>query len=286
MTAPENQNKIVALVDGSNSMHRYFHAFKNFTSVDGTPTGALYGTIKALNNLQSEYQPDIVIFFTDYSRKSFRTDLYPRYKGNRSETDPNLRLQFKLMEEFCEMSGLLCCKQENYEADDLIGSYARTYADNGYEVLVFSGDKDLFQLIDDEKNIKLVYASTKEGNVIYDNAKCKEKFGLNPKQIIDLKGICGDASDNYKGIPGVGEKTAVKLLQEFGSLDGIYENIDNLKGKIKEKFAENKEDAYLCLKLATIDCNIEGLVLPNESLMQLSEDVRKFLKEKYSISHV
>lgn len=286
MIVLKEPNKRVALVDGSNLLHRYFHAFPNLTASDGTPTGALYGTIKALNSLQSEYQPDVVIFFTDYSRKSFRTELFPEYKGNRSETDPNLRLQFKLMEEFCELSGMLCCKMENYEADDLIGSYAKKYSEAGNEVLVFSGDRDLFQLIDDEKNIKLVYVSTKEGNVIYDNEKCKERFGLEPKQIIDLKGICGDASDNYKGIPGVGEKTAIKLLSEYINLDGIYENIESLKGKTKDKFAENKEDAYLCLKLATIECNIEDIVLPEHSLMNLNETVRKFLREKYSISHL
>lgn len=265
------------LFDGSNLLHRNFHAFPNLTSKSGIPTGAIYGTVKMLKALNERFQPELEIFFTDFSRKSFRTDLYPEYKGNRSETDPALKSQFATMELFCEKANMLCCKKENYEADDLIGTYAKFYADKGEDVYIVSGDKDLFQLITDK--ITLVYSSTKDGFVCYNPEKCKEKFGLYPKQIIDLKAICGDASDNYKGIPGVGEKTATKLLLQYGDIDGIYEHIDDLKGKTKEMFEQNKEIAYLCRTLATINCNVPDIEPITDSLLSFNPDAINFLND-------
>lgn len=273
----------VLLLDGSNILHRNFHAFPYLASKDGKATGAIYGTVKMLKNLNERFNPDLEIFFTDYSRKSFRSILFPEYKGNRSETVPELKEQFSTMEDLCNCSKLKCIKKENYEADDLIGTYAHLYANIGAEVFIVSGDKDLFQLI--SSNITLVYSSTKDGFVEYDANKCKEKFGLYPKQIIDLKAICGDNADNYKGIPGVGEKTATKLLSKYNDLNGIYENIESLKGKLKDKFLENKEVAYLCQKLATIDCSIPDIKLPEYSLFTLTEESLNFLK-KLDIKHI
>ena len=273
--------KKVMLIDGSNLLHRCFHAFLYLSAKDGTPTGAIYGTIKMIISLLAMFNPDVIIFFTDYSRKSFRTDLYPEYKGNRSETDPNLKTQFALMELICEKAGMLCVKKENYEADDLIGTYANLYKQQGDEVLIVSGDKDLFQLVDEKTH--LVYSSTKDGFVEFDEQKCFEKFGLTPSQIIDLKAICGDSADNYKGIAGIGEKTATKLLEQYGSLSGIYDNIDELKGKTKEKFIEYKDDALLCQTLATIDCFVPDITLPIYSYFNLGDNLLNFLKEKLDI---
>lgn len=273
--------KKVMLIDGSNLLHRCFHAFMYLAAKDGTPTGAIYGTIKMIISLIAMFKPDIIIFFTDYSRKSFRTDMFPDYKGNRSETDPNLKQQFALMELICEKAGMLCVKKDGYEADDLIGTYANLYKQQGNEVLIVSGDKDLFQLVDE--NVHLVYSSTKDGFVEFDEQKCFEKFGLTPHQIIDLKAICGDSADNYKGILGIGEKTATKLLAEYNSLEGIYENIEALKGKTKEKFIEHKENAFLCQQLATINCSVPDISLPIYSYFNLGDNLLNFLKEKLDI---
>ena len=273
--------KKVMLIDGSNLLHRCFHAFMYLAAKDGTPTGAIYGTIKMIISLIAMFKPDIIIFFTDYSRKSFRTDMFPDYKGNRSETDPNLKQQFALMELICEKAGMLCVKKDGYEADDLIGTYANLYKQQGNEVLIVSGDKDLFQLVDE--NVHLVYSSTKDGFVEFDEQKCFEKFGLTPHQIIDLKAICGDSADNYKGILGIGEKTATKLLAEYNSLEDIYENIEALKGKTKEKFIEHKENAFLCQQLATINCSVPDISLPIYSYFNLGDNLLNFLKEKLDI---
>lgn len=267
--------KRVCLNDGSYELNRSFYSHTNLASSTGIPTGAIYGTIKILKSLREKLQPDIEIFFTDYSRHSFRTDIYPEYKGNRSETDVALKQQFALMEDFCKRANLLCVKKEGYEADDLIGTYAKYYAELGYEVYIVTGDKDLLQLISD--NISVLYSSSKDGWVIYDAQKCKETMGVSPSQIVDLKAICGDSADNYKGIPGVGPKTAITLLNDFGNLDGIYEHIAEIKGKTKEKFLNNKEIAYLCQTLATINCSVPDIFIPEYSKLTFTVEAKDFL---------
>lgn len=275
--------KRVFLHDGSYELHKSYFAYQNLRSSSGIPTGAVYGTIKMLKALGEKWQPDVEIFFTDYSRQSFRTNLYPEYKGNRAETDDELKQQFALIEEFCKASNLLCCKKEGFEADDLIGTYAKYYAELGYEVYIVSGDKDLLQLISD--NISVIYSSSKDGWVIYDAQKCKETLGVSPAQVIDLKAICGDNADNYKGVPGIGPKTAVSLLNAYGSLDGIYEHVEELKGKTKDKFIENKEIAYLCQTLATINCSVPDIPIPEYSKLTFTADTEEFLNA-LDIRHV
>lgn len=245
----------VLLIDAMNLIHRSYYAYPKLTSKDGRSTGAFFGFVKYLKSLQDKFSPDHMIICSDASRKSFRTDIYAEYKGTRSETDEELRSQFALMEKYLELCNAKFIKMDNFEADDLMGTLAKKANEHGYFAYVVSGDRDLFQLIDD--NIHQVYLSTK-GMIIYDEETLKEKYeGLSPAQIIDLKALSGDASDNIPGVKGIGDKTAIPLLNEFYTLDGIYENIEEIKGKKKEKLIENKDNAYLSRDLATICTSVD-----------------------------
>ena len=273
-----SEKEIILIHDGSNFLHRNYHAYPNLTSKKGVPTGAIYGAVKMLSKLQEEFKPAKMIICTDFSRKSFRTDLYPDYKGNRSSTPQELRDQFALLEKFCEVSGVCCLKKENYEADDLMASFARVAVEQGYLPYIVSGDRDLFQCVTEDVN--MIYASTKEGFVPFNLDKVKEKYeGLSQEQIVELKAITGDASDNYKGVQGVGEKTAISLLKTYGNIDNIYEHISELKGKQKERFEQYKEDVYLCKKLAKIDNSVD-VIIPENSLIDFAKlETKQFLNE-------
>lgn len=244
-------------VDGSNLLHRSHHAYPFLTSEDGIPTGAIYGTINMLERYINLLQPLYVVVALDERRECFRNDLYPEYKQNRSKRDENLQSQFRLFAEFCELAGIQCLNEDEYEADDLLGSLAHTSLSKGYEPFILSGDRDIFQLVNED--IKSIYVSAKDGGLtMFDENAVKEKYGgLTPSQLIDLKAIQGDTSDNVPGIRGIGEKTGIKLINKYGSIDGLYENVEELKGKQKEKVIADKDNAYISKELVTIKCDID-----------------------------
>lgn len=277
----EIREKNVLLIDAMNLIHRSYYAYPRLTTKDGIPTGAFFGFVKYLKSLEEKFKPDHMIVCSDAHRKSFRTDMYPEYKGNRSETDDELRTQFGFMEEYLKLCNAKFIKMDNYEADDLIGTLAKKANEHGYFAYVVSGDRDLFQLIDD--NIHQVYLSTK-GMQVYDKDALKERYdGLSPEQIVDLKAMSGDQSDNIPGIKGIGEKTAIPLLNEFGSLDGIYENIDKIKGKKQEKFINDKDQAYLSRELAkihtSVDIDAKGLFTRDEHFSLCTNHSYDYLQE-------
>ncbi|QUH22194.1 5'-3' exonuclease [Alkaliphilus sp. B6464] len=249
-------NKTVLIIDGTNIMHRNHFAYPEaLTDGKGNRTGAIFGTIKHLKKFADELKPIQMYICTDISRNTFRTDIYSEYKATRGETDPALKAQMPLLEEFCEYANIPYLKMQGFEADDLIGSLAKNTAKFGFNPVVISGDKDVFQLIDEDINV--MYVSQK-GLVKYDLEQLKEKYsGLTPEQFLELKALMGDKSDNIPGVPNVGEKTGIKLLKEFGSIDEIYNRIDELKGKQRERLIENRDIAYLSKKLATIVTDLD-----------------------------
>lgn len=270
----------VLLIDAMNLIHRSYYAYPRLTSKEGVPTGAFFGFVKYLKSLQDKYNPKHIIVCSDAHRKSFRTDIYAEYKGTRSETDDELRTQFAFMEKYLSLCNCKFIKLDNYEADDLIGTLAKEANRFGYFAYVVSGDKDLYQLVDD--NIHQVYLSTK-GMEVYDEEKVKERYdGLTPAQIIELKALSGDASDNIPGVKGVGDKTAIALLNEYGNLDGVYENIDKIKGKRQENLINDKEKAYLSRELATIctevPINVDGLFEKDEDFSLCTQEAYDYLK--------
>lgn len=265
----------VLLIDGSSLLHRAYHSHFYLTSKDGTPTGAVYGSLAMIYSYIRQFSPLQIVVALDSVRTCFRNDLYPEYKGTRSERDPQLQSQFALLKEFCKVANIPCLDEDIYEADDLIGTAAQKAVEKGYKPFIISGDKDLFQLISDD--IKVLYLS-RTGLEYVDDKEFKVRYeGLSPLQMIELKGLQGDTGDNIPGVKGVGGKTAIKLIKEYHSLDGVYENIEDFKGKLKERLVNDKENAYLSRTLGDIKTDID-MEFEDDTVYNIhSKDVQEFL---------
>ena len=244
--------KHLIMIDGNNLLFRSYYATAysgNFMkNSKNFPTNAIYGLVNMINKILDEEKPNYVIVAFDRG-KTFRHEKYTDYKGGRIETPDELKKQFPVAKEVISAMGLKWYDIDNYEADDIIGTFS-TYCDNeNIKGTIISSDKDLLQLINEDVDVKLL----KSGDSIRYNEETFERdYGIKPINIIDLKALMGDSSDNIPGVKGIGEKGALKLLQEYKTLDGIYNNIDKIKGKTKEKLENDKKNAYFSYELATI----------------------------------
>lgn len=242
-------NKLL-LLDGNSLTYRAFFALPPMTDASGRNTNAVYGFTMMLLKLMEDEQPTHFAVAFDASKKTFRHDTYADYKGGRQKTPGELREQFPIVREICEAFGIKVLELDQYEADDIIGTLSKNTAFD--QVTVVTGDKDLLQLIDDRVTVYLTKRGITDVETM-DATAFKERYdGLSPLQMIDLKGLMGDKSDNIPGIPGVGEKTALKLLTAYGSVEGLYEHTHELKGKQKEKVEANEREALMSKQLATI----------------------------------
>lgn len=246
--------KKVVLIDGNNLLFRSFFATAYngnlMRNSKGFPTNAIFGFINMLHKIIDEEKPEYLMVAFDKG-KTFRHEKYEVYKGKRDETPNELKLQFPVSRRLCDAMGIKYFEIDNYEADDIIGTFAKVIDNsNDYEGLIISSDKDLLQLISDKNKVKLL--KTKD-YIMMDKKEFFNTYGLDdPKKMIDIKSLMGDASDNIPGVKGIGEKTAISLLQKYGSLDGVYNNIENINGKTKEKLENDKDNAYLSYDIATI----------------------------------
>ena len=241
------------LIDGNSLINRAFYATPPLSSPDGTPTNAVYAFLNMLFKAISDMKPTNIVVAFDVKAPTFRHNMYADYKGTRKPMPEDLRPQIQLLKEVLSSMGILIIEPAGIEADDIIGTIAHK---TDIETIIITGDKDSFQLIDDSTKVFF----TKRGITdldIYDNLNFFEKMGITPSQVIELKALMGDSSDNIPGIPGVGEKTAKDLLTKYANLEGIYANIDELKGKLKEKVEGGKDLAYLSRTLATINQNTD-----------------------------
>lgn len=243
----------VVLVDGNNLLFRSYYATAYTGNImrnrDGFPTNGLYGFVNMINKIVAEENPKYMMVAFDIG-KTFRHEKYKDYKGGRRETPEDLKVQFPIAKKILTAMGIKYLECEGYEADDIIGTISSWCdKDPEYEALIVSSDKDLLQLISDETVVKLLKP---KDYIMMDKATFIQTYGFEPIKMIDLKALMGDASDNIPGIKGIGEKTAIKLLTQYGSLDGIYENIDNIKGSTHEKLVTGNEDAYYSKELVTI----------------------------------
>ncbi len=264
------------IVDGNSLANRAFYAMPYLSNIKAQPSGALFGFANILIKLITEKKPDYIAVCFDHARKTFRNDLYAEYKATRKETPPDLLKQFPAIKEMLEKMHIKIFEQEGIEADDLIGTLAK-HSQN--ENILLSGDRDLLQLVDNNTTVWLTKKGVTEIEVM-DTPAIKEKYNLSPSGIIDLKALMGDSSDNIPGVSGVGEKTALSLLDSYGDLDGIYENLDKIQGKLKEKLENSKENAYLSKQLATIktDCDIDFDISKCEYVFPFSNEVREFFE--------
>lgn len=251
----------LVLVDGSSVAFRMFYAlFSNsLRSSTGMPTGAIYGFFNALFDLIEKHKPDMLAVAFDRSETTFRKEEYAEYKANRSEMPDDLRQQWPLLKEGVELLGIPLYELAGYEGDDVIGTVAKDAEKRGIKVNILTGDKDAFQLVSDvDGDIQvLMPAHGRPGLVTYQRADVFTKMGIWPEQIIDYKALCGDTSDNIPGVRGIGPKTAVDLLTQYKTLDGIYEHVEELKSKAtKNKLIDNKLIAYQSQRLATIRLDV------------------------------
>lgn len=268
------------VIDGSSLIHRAFFALPPLMTKQGLHTGAVYGLCNMLIKLLGDLQPAYMAVAFDKSRKTFRTELYADYKGQRKPTPSELSEQFPLAMKVLGTMGIPTLELDNYEADDIIGTFA-VHAPEDVEVIIVTGDRDELQLVD--TRTKVYYTKRGISDIqIFDEAEFAANYeGLVPKQLIELKGLMGDASDNIPGVPGVGPKTALKLIKEYGDVETVLENIDKVSGKaLKAKLADNKESALLSKKLATI-CT-EAPVdtdIAKYALAPLREEARTLLQD-------
>ena len=268
--------KKVILVDGNNLMFRSYYATlysgSMMTNSEGFPTNALYGFVNMMNKIISEENPEYIMVAFDIG-KTFRHEKYDYYKGKRDETPEDLKKQFPVAKKILNAMGIKYFELAGYEADDIIGTFAKKVDEEAeFVATIVSSDKDLLQLISEDVDVKLL----KQKDYIRMNREVfMNTYGLEPIKMIDLKSLMGDQSDNIPGVKGIGEKTAIKLLQTYSSLDGIYQNIENIKGATKQKLITDKDNAYMSYDIATIyrevpiDTNLDNIKYQNESTDEL-----------------
>lgn len=242
----------IILLDGNSLSYRAYYAMPVLKNKKGLYTNSVYGFTLMLEKILEDTKPKYALVAFDKGKETFRHKSYEAYKGTRDKTPNELVEQFGYVRELLDSYGIKYEEHLDYEADDIIGSYAKIAEKAGLEVIIVSGDKDLTQLASD--NITVYYTKRGVTEIDYYTPEfINEKYGLTPQQIIDMKGLMGDKSDNIPGIAGIGEKTAIKLLTEYKTVENVLENIDNISGKkLKERLTEGKEDAILSKKLATI----------------------------------
>lgn len=247
-------NKLV-LIDGNSIIYRAFFALPLLNNDKGVYTNAVYGFTTMLLRILEEEKPTHMLVAFDAGKTTFRHQTYKEYKGGRQKTPSELSEQIPLLKEVLDAFGISHYQLAQYEADDIIGTLANQGESNKWDVTVISGDKDLLQLASDKVTVNLTKKGISDVEA-YTPAFMKEKMEINPEQIIHLKALMGDSSDNIPGVPGVGEKTAIKLLKQYPTLGEVYENVDAVSGKkLKEKLEYHKSDAFMSKELVTIDCN-------------------------------
>ena len=252
-----SKQKRFLVLDGSSLIFRAFYALPpDLSDSHGQPTGAIFGFSNMLTKLIAEQQPDLMALAFDKSRHTFRTERYADYKGTRDKTPEELLSQFPLLREFAANMGIPFLEKDNYEADDIIGTLATQAAAEGYDVRVVTGDRDALQLVRPNLRVLLTKKGISELKD-YDTAAFEEEYGFEPLKLIDLKGLMGDTSDNIPGIPGVGPKTASKLLLAYGSVENVLAHVEDVSGKkLKERLMEYADQARLSKELATIELHV------------------------------
>ena len=254
----------LVLIDGNSIMNRAFYGImgsKMLTTKDGKYTNAVYGFLAIMFKLLEDVNPEYLVVAFDLKAPTARHKMYEGYKANRKGMPDELAEQMPIIKEILRAMNIDIVEMEGYEADDVIGTLSRYGESKGLDVIILSGDRDNFQLATDKVTIRIPH--TKAGKTEtdeYNREKIIEKYGLDPRQLIDVKGLQGDASDNIPGVPGIGEKTALALIQKFGSIEKLYEQVekeeDGLKGKQREKIVNNKDLAFLSKTLGTINLEV------------------------------
>lgn len=271
------KRKTLFIIDGTSCIYRAFHAIPHFTTSTGFPTNAIYGYIQTLRKILSTHNPDYIGVAFDVAGPTVRHEVYVDYKAERPPVDDALAPQFDPVRVVTEAFNIPVLELEGYEADDVLATLVRKFASPELKVVIVTSDKDMYQLVGDDVSV-LDHGKDKE----YGEKETVEKFGLKPALIRDMLALAGDSSDNIPGVPGVGPKTAVKLLNEYGSFDAVFAHVDNVSGKkLKENLMEHKDSALLSRELATLHDNIKikCTLKTLEYVEPDFESLEEFLKE-------
>ena len=312
MTTNKNNEKTIdpvfLLIDGHSLAFRSYYAFAHsrqgpLRTASGIPTSICFGFLNSLLQIIELQKPQGIAIAFDLAEPTFRKVADSNYKANRKETPDDFIPDMANLQQLLNSLNINVVTKAGFEADDVLGTLAQQAAEQGYRVRIVSGDRDLFQLVDDKRRIEILYLdprafkSTKKNYTEFNRAAVIEKLKVTPEQIVDYKALCGDASDNIPGVKGVGDKTAVKLIAEFDSLDAIYENLDKIKGAVQKKLALDKDNAFHSRFLAKIvvdvplevnleDCQFENFnpsaaipILKQLELKKISDRLSNFLQE-------
>ena len=245
-------NKKLILVDGNSYMYRAFFALPHLSTSDGQPTNAIYGFTAMLHRLLNDYTPSLLAIVLDAPGPTFRHEVYQSYKANRPKMPDSLAAQIPCIKEIIRSFNIPVAEKDGYEADDIIGTLAKQAEADGAEVTIITGDKDLYQLV----SSRITLFDTMK-DALVDEEAVKKKIGVAPDKAIEVFGLMGDSVDNVPGVPGVGDKTAIELIRQFGSMDALYQNLDAVpKKKVRETLAQFKEQAFLSRQLVTLDTRV------------------------------
>ncbi len=259
------------ILDGNSVINRAYFGVKPLTTRDGLYTHAIYGFLNILERMEKEEQPEAVCVAFDLHGPTFRHEKYDGYKANRHGMPEELAMQMPVMKQVLKAMNIPIYQCQGWEADDVIGTVGKICGNNDWECVIVTGDRDSLQLIDDHIRVKLVISKPGQTTAsVYDTEKFREEYGFEPRKMIDLKALMGDSSDNIPGVPGVGPKTATELLLKFGSLDGVYENLEDpsIRPKLREKLENGRESAYLSYDLATIRLTAPIDFEPKDAIIQ------------------
>ena len=259
------------ILDGNSVINRAYFGVKPLTTREGLYTHAIYGFLNILERMEKEEQPDAVCVAFDLHGPTFRHEQYEGYKANRHGMPEELAMQMPVMKQVLHAMNIPIYECQGWEADDIIGTVGKICGNHEWECVIVTGDRDSLQLIDDHVHVKLVISRPGQTTAtLYTREKFQEEYGFEPPKMVDLKALMGDSSDNIPGVPGIGPKTATELLLKFGSLDGIYENLDDssIRPKLREKLEAGKESAYLSYDLATIRLTAPIDFEPKDAIVQ------------------
>ncbi|MEG0250096.1 MAG: DNA polymerase I [Peptostreptococcus sp.] len=280
----DKENKTLLLIDGNSIINRAFFALPPMDNGDGLQTNAIYGFLTMMFKMIKDYKPTHISVAFDLKAPTFRHKAYDEYKAGRKKMPSELAMQMQPLKNVLDKMNIDRKEIEGYEADDILGTLSLDAQKSGYKVYVVTGDKDAIQLASDDTTVLI----TKKGIADveeYNTEGVIERYGLTPDQFIDLKGLMGDKSDNIPGIPGIGEKTGIKLLTKYGSVEGVLDNIDQLKGAQKKKVEENQQEAIMSKELATIvrdiplDYNLDSMKFGD---FELSDIIKEFQELKFN----
>ena len=280
-------SKKVMLIDGSSLIFRAFFALPNLTNADGVMTNGVYGFLTMYFRAVEEYKPDYILVAFDKKTKTFRHKEFKDYKANRDKAPNELNYQFGILKDILDSLNVKYLDIDGFEADDIVGTYSKIAKDEGLETVIITGDKDYFQLVNDDVIVYLTIKGISQMEEITEE-KIKEDYGLSPKQLIDVKGLMGDKSDNIPGVDGIGEKTAIKYIKKYGSMEDLYENLDDISGKkTKENLENSRQIAFLSKKIGTIitnapvDFKISDLKVADPDMDALKEKFSKYNFNKF-----